>query len=332
MVRIEASVTSLSWIPSEAIQGMGRLPFEMVAHYDEPLPDRIEDLGALLAADRFRFANELRAWIEVDGGRITAHGYSGRGHIGSTTLRLGGKAARFAAVAFPDLQHPPVASAVSVRFVQTTGGRTGVPTPRPVKYPPFVQIAAPLVWTTLALTLHADGSSFHEMVGASPFPRHWIYDSKGQLSHKSGLLDAKTWSQRAFGAHTPWGDEDSPALVTEVESALERDVSARIMRGGRQPRISSLRKGQSLVNEGDPGSSVFVLLDGVLAVEVKAVVLGEFGPGAVLGERALIEGGKRTATLRAVTPCRVATVSGEDLDPQVLTELAAPRHREDASH
>lgn len=330
-MRFESSVTSLSWIPSEAIQGMNRLPFEMVAHYDEPPPDRVADLDALLAADRIRFANELRAWIEVDGGRITAHGYSGRGHIGSTTLRLAGKVATFAAVAFPDRQHPPVVSDGSVRFVQTTGGRTGVPTPRHVKYPPFVQISAPLVWTTLALTLHVDGSSVHDLVGASSFPRHWIYDHQGRLSHKSGLLDAKGWSQRAFGAHTPWGDEDSPALVTEVESALERELSTRIMRGGRKPRISSLRKGQALVSEGDAGSEVFVLLDGVVAVEVKGAVLGEFGPGAVLGERAVLEGGIRTATLRAVTTCRVATVTGDELDPQVLSELATTHHREDVS-
>jgi CRP-like cAMP-binding protein len=48
----------------------------------------------------------------------------------------------------------------------------------------------------------------------------------------------------------------------------------------------------------------------------------------VLGERALLEGGRRTATLRAVTPCRVATISGEELDPQMLSELADAHRRE----
>jgi len=50
-VRIESSVTSLSWIPSEAVQGMTRLPFEMgVAHYDPPPPDFLDDLDALRQA------------------------------------------------------------------------------------------------------------------------------------------------------------------------------------------------------------------------------------------------------------------------------------------
>ena len=202
-MRIESSVTSISWIPSEAVRGMTRLPFEMgVAHYDEPPPDHVDDLDALREADRFRFANRLSAWIDVEGGRITGHGYSGGGHIGSTTMRLAGKVATFAAVAFPDRQQAPVVSDDSVRFVQTSGGRTGVPAPRRVKYPPFVQVSAPLAWTTLALTLHADGSSEHEVIGASPFPRHWIYDHDGRLVLKSGLVDFKDWySARLRLAH-----------------------------------------------------------------------------------------------------------------------------------
>ncbi len=331
-MRIESSVTSISWIPSEAVRGMSRLPFDMgVAHYDEPPPDQVDDLDALREADRFRFANRLSAWIEVDDGRITGHGYSGGGHIGSTTMRLAGKTATFAAVALPDRQQAAVVSEEWVRFVQTCGGRTGVPMPRRVKYPPFVQVSAPLAWTTLSLTLYADGSSAHEVVGASAFPRHWIYDRDGKLVLKTGVVDFKDWFAKAFGSHTPWGDEDSPALVSEVETALERELSGHIMRGGTKPRISKVSQGKTLVTEGDEGSDVFLVLDGVVSVEVKGEPLGQLGPGAVLGERALFEGGRRTATLRAVTACRVATISGAELDPEMLTELAATHRREEAA-
>ncbi len=38
-MRIESSVTSVSWIPSEAIEGLPKLPFELgIGHYDEPPP------------------------------------------------------------------------------------------------------------------------------------------------------------------------------------------------------------------------------------------------------------------------------------------------------
>jgi hypothetical protein len=329
-MRVESSVTSISWIPSEAIDGMSKLPFEMgLAHYDEAPPDQVEDLEALRQADRFRFANRLRCWIDVDDGRVTGHGYSGGGHIGSTTLRLGGKVATFAAVALPDRQQTPEVSAASVRFVQTTGGRTGVPMPRRVKYPPFVQVSAPLAWTTLALTLCADGSFSHELVGASAFPRHWIYDDHDRLVLKSGLVNFKGWSQRAFGSHSPWGDEDSPALVSEVETALERELSRHIMRGGGKPSIGKVGEGKTIVEEGDEGADVFLVLDGVVSVEVAGTALGQLGPGAVLGERALLEGGRRTATLRAVTPCRIATISGDQLDPGLLAALSSGHRREE---
>ena len=35
-------------------------------HYDKPPPAEFGDIEELRAADRFRFANVLRAWIEVD--------------------------------------------------------------------------------------------------------------------------------------------------------------------------------------------------------------------------------------------------------------------------
>src|SRR6266496_3990276 len=129
-----------------------------------------------------RFVNELRAFIEVEDGRIIAHGHLGGGHIGSTTLRLAATALTFPGAAFPDLRPQPQSGDGWVRFEQTTGGRTGVAAPHLVRRRPFVQLAAPTVWTTLALTIHADGRSDYQMIGASPFPRHWIYDHTGHLA------------------------------------------------------------------------------------------------------------------------------------------------------
>lgn len=57
----------------------------------------------------------------------------------------------------------------------------------------------------------------------------------------------------------------------------------------------------------------------------------EVGPGAILGEMALLQGGTRTATLRAVTPCRVAVVPGERIDRQALEELAKGRTTDPAA-
>jgi hypothetical protein len=329
-MRIESSVTSLSWIPSEAIKGMTKLPFEMgVAHYDDPPPEVLEDLEELRQADRFRFANELRAWVEVDDGRIVGYGQTGGGRIGATTMKLGSRKATFQAVPYPDIQPEPEVTETSVRFVQTAGGRTGVPAPRTVRKPPFVQIAAPTAWTTLTLTINADGSTEQGVVGASPFPRHWIYDHSGKLAAKSGLIDFKGWYKEAFGKHSPWGEEDSAALVTEVETALERQLSSQIMRGGAKPRIRKVKAGKTLVEQGDEGDELFLVLDGVLSIEVDGEALADLGPGALLGERAILEGGVRTGTLRAVTPCKVAVASADQIDPAALAEVSAGHRREE---
>ncbi len=328
-MRHTSSITSLSWIPSEAIEGSQRLAFDTgMAHYDKPPPEAIEDLQALRDADRFRFANVLEAWVEVnEQGRITDFGQEGGGMMGSTTVKVGPVARTFEAIGLPDLAPKPVKGDGWVRFSQTVGGRTGVPAPRPVRRKPFVQWQAPLVWTTLELTIHADGKVKGQMTGASRFPRHWVYDDAGKLSHKSGLADFKDWYRKSFGKHTPWGDTDSKALVTAVETALERTLSAQIMQGGTKPKIGKVKAGVELVTQGERSTEVFLLLDGVLRVEEDGVRLAEYGPGALLGERAHLDGGARTSTLVAVTPCRVASVQAAELDRGQLQELSKDHRR-----
>lgn len=328
-MRIESSVTSISWIPSEAVTGANKAAFETgFTHYDDPPPDVVADLDALRAADGFRFANQLGAWIEVESGKIVDAGYAGGGMMGSTTIRLG-RRATFAAVGLPDIQREPELRGTSARFVQTAGGRTGLPAPRRVNHPPFIQLKAPLVWTTLALTIHTDGSSEFEMTGASSFPRHWVYDGSGKLAAKAGLAHFKDWYRKAFGKHTPWGDEDSSVLVTEVETALERELSTQLMRGGAKPDIRKVKKGVTLVEQGEAGDDVFLLLDGVLSVEVDGEALAELGPGAILGERAVLEGGRRTSTLRALTKMKVAVARGDQLDRDALAEVSRGHRREE---
>lgn len=329
-MRFESSVTSVSWIPSEAIRGLTKLPFEMgVTQYDDPPPDVIEDLGDMLHSGRVRFANVLRAWIEVEDGRIVEYGHMGQGHIGMSKIKVGPKMAVFPAVAFDDLRPEPELRDGSVRFIQTAGGRTSMPAPRRVRHKPYIQITSPTAWTTLALTINSDGTSESEVLGASTFPRHWIYDNERKLVAKSGVIDFKTWYREAFGEHTPWGDQDSPALVTEVETALERELSLKMMRGGAKPKIKKLAEGETLVEQGQPGDDMFLLLDGVLTVEVDGEPLAELGPGAVVGERAILEGGTRTSTLRAITASKVAVASGDQLNKDALVELSEGHRREE---
>ncbi|MDP1818557.1 MAG: cyclic nucleotide-binding domain-containing protein [Acidimicrobiales bacterium] len=329
-MKLEACVVAVSWIPSEAVKGAMRAPFELgIAHYDEPLPDVLGDLDDWKARDLFRVANVLRAWIEVDeSGAIVGHGYLGGGVIGATTMGLGSATATFRAVPYPDLQAEPDVGDGWVRFTQTAGGRTGVPAPRRVAKPPFVQYHAPTAWSTLALTIKADGTHDWDLVGASPFPRHWIYGPDGKLAAKSGLVDFKDWYHHAFGESSPWGGEESPALVTAVESAMERQLS-RVIMGEGKPKIRKLKAGAALTQQGEEADAIYLLLDGVIQVQVDGEEIAALGPGALIGERAVLEGGRRTATLVAVSPCKVAEARKVELDLAALAEVSAGHRREE---
>jgi hypothetical protein len=297
--------------------------------YDDPPTDTIVDLEEMRSAGAFRFANRLAAWVEIGGGRIVDAGYCGGGLMSTTIVRLAKLRATFQPLALPDLRQEPQISDTEVRFVQTTGGKTGLPAPRRVKHPPFVQFRAPTVWTTLALTIRADGTSSFEVLGASKFPRHWVYDGEGKIAAKVGLANFKDWYRDAFGKHTPWGERDSEALVTAVETALERQLSVQIMSAGQKPEIRKLKRGKYLCEQGEPGNDLYLLLDGVLSVTIDGEPVAEVGPGVILGERAVLEGGIRTASLQAATDVRVAVATAEQIDREALVELREHHRVED---
>lgn len=335
-MRVTSRVTSVSWIPSESVQGLLKLSFtSTLAHYDDPPTDRLDGPDALTELQQrgaFRWANVLSGWAEFDGETPVGWGYGQDAGIvpGSTTVRVGPLGATFAMYTLPSIRPEAEVRDGEVVLTQTVGGRAGVPLPRRVAGAPHVQWNAPIVWTTLRLSLRSDGTATGEMTGASTFPRHWVYGEDGALIGKSVRADPDTWLANAFGAHTPWGDENSPVMVAEAESAIERQLSTTIMRGGRRPEVRNHPVGHVLTQQGEPGADLFLVLDGALEVTVDGDEVGQVGPGAVIGERAVLEGGLRTSTLTALTPVRVAVARAEDVDTEALRAVAERHRREDA--
>jgi len=94
-MKFESSVTAVSWIPFEAVKGFLAVPFGMgLAHYDEPLPARLDDLD--------------RASLQRDEAR--AQDLVARHHLGQ---RLCDRRGHEIAV---DLQHSLRARGRSIRF------------------------------------------------------------------------------------------------------------------------------------------------------------------------------------------------------------------------
>jgi hypothetical protein len=197
------------------------------------------------------------------------------------------------------------------------GGRIGLPAHRPVVGRSYFHVGAVSAWTTLELLIHADGTSETRLVAASPFPRHSLYAADRRL------IDVFGADEFELGDGTPWGDEGTPAFAAAVESELERRLATSILRDGAKLVRRRVARGETLVEQGEPGRDIFVLLDGVFDVEIDGEVVAQVGSGAILGEKAALGDGRRTATLRAVRSSRVAVISSDAISRPDLAEISA---------
>ncbi len=66
--------------------------------------------------------------------------------------------------------------------------------------------------------------------------------------------------------------------------------------------------GALIIEEGAPGSHMYVVMSGEITVSIKERVLATVLPGEIVGEMALINSNLRTATLTAKTDCRLALI------------------------
>lgn len=313
-MRIASSVTAITWLPFAALDALPELPIGIaVAHYDEPPPAVLGDLDEFRDRDRFREANQLEGWIEVEDGRIVGYGRDGRSVVTGAGLDLDAGQIAFPAIEYPVIRPEPELGDGFVRFQQTVGGRIGLPVPRPLRGRRYFHVGSAQAWTTLELVIRADGSSDGRLIAASPFPRHSLYDAEGTFVSEQGPTDFAGWYGE-WEHESPW---DGDALDCEFDQVA--------IRSGAKLQRRRLRVGETLVEQDEPGADMFLLLEGVLDVEIDGEPAAQVGSGAVLGELAVLGDGKRTATLRAVRPSRVAVVTPT---PR-LAELALARRQAD---
>lgn len=80
---------------------------------------------------------------------------------------------------------------------------------------------------------------------------------------------------------------------------------------GRETEIAA---GQVLIERGQHGAGLYVIVDGTVRVEAREGTR-DLGPGACVGERALLSAdGTRTARVLTTSDCRVLAVERSDFD------------------
>ena len=95
--------------------------------------------------------------------------------------------------------------------------------------------------------------------------------------------------------------------------------------------IVTVRAGEAIINEGEEGYDIFVIRLGSMVVEKniggKPVFLSYLPAGSYVGEMALIDGGRRTATVRAAIKSEVIKLDGDafrrllDRKPELLAQF-----------
>jgi cGMP-dependent protein kinase 2 len=101
-------------------------------------------------------------------------------------------------------------------------------------------------------------------------------------------------------------------LLQMFGAGLTSEDLAEVLETSEIKRISA---GETIINEGEEGYDVFVIRQGSMVVEKKiggkSVFLSYLPAGSYVGEIALIDGGRRTATVRAAIKSEVIRLDGE---------------------
>ena len=121
--RVEGSVTTISWVPAEAMERDAKAGFRLgrVVCDSAPPADLSPDIDATLDSlvDRYRFANHLRGFAEFDDdGEVRRYGEQGSGRLGHRTVRDGVELA-IGTIPMPERRGEPVVGPGWVRFRQT---------------------------------------------------------------------------------------------------------------------------------------------------------------------------------------------------------------------
>ena len=92
-------------------------------------------------------------------------------------------------------------------------------------------------------------------------------------------------------------------------------------------RPVSLRAGEALMKQGEPGDSAFVVLKGEFAIHKQSgqslIKIDVRSPGDVLGEMALLSQTPRSATVTAVTDCETLCISKDAFEKLLSTSSTA---------
>lgn len=97
-----------------------------------------------------------------------------------------------------------------------------------------------------------------------------------------------------------------------------------LQRVGQLADVLDLPAGRTLVSQDETGTEAMVIVEGRASVVQDGTVINEIGPGAVVGEMALLSHRPRTATVRLLTDARLLVLGRREFQA-LMDEMPSVR-------
>jgi CRP-like cAMP-binding protein len=100
-------------------------------------------------------------------------------------------------------------------------------------------------------------------------------------------------------------------MTESILDALEPADAARVLAAG---KTLTVPQGWSPIAAGTPADKAYLITEGEVSVRKGGVEIAQLGPGAVVGESAIVNRTLRTATVVALTPLKVVHFTSERIE------------------
>jgi CRP-like cAMP-binding protein len=107
------------------------------------------------------------------------------------------------------------------------------------------------------------------------------------------------------------GQHDRQKLLAQV-ALFSACTDKELDRLARHAEIVDFRGGDVLMTEGETGHEFYVIIDGEVGVTSGGDTVAKLGPGAYVGEQALLDPGPRTATVTALRDTQAVLLSSRE--------------------
>src|SRR4051794_19480154 len=107
------------------------------------------------------------------------------------------------------------------------------------------------------------------------------------------------------------GKHDRQKLLAQV-ALFSACTDKELDRLAHHAEIVDFRAGDVLMTEGETGHEFYVVIDGEVGVTRGGDTLAKLGPGAYVGEQALLDPGPRTATVTALRDTQAVLLSSRE--------------------